>query len=117
MFNGKNIVVAVTVLSKKISFLLLSAIVCGLAGCTSIHQASETCDSLRDQVVDLTEKDRASRGFALVKIYEPTEVSRSSGELKCTGKASWSDGDETGIAYRSYTDSEGEQMIEYEAVE
>jgi hypothetical protein len=52
-----------------------------------------------------------------VKIYEPTEVSRSSEELKCTGKASWSDGDETGIAYRSYTDSEGEQMIEYEAVE
>lgn len=68
-------------------------------------------------MVELTEKDRASRGYALVKIYEPTEVSRSPEELKCTGRASWSDGDETGIAYRSYTDSEGEQMIEYEAVE
>ena len=108
---------AVTMLSKKTFFLLSSVTVCCLAGCNSIQQTSETCDSLRDQVVELTEKDRASRGFALVKIYAPTEVSRSSEELKCTGKASWSDGDETGIAYRSYTDSEGEQMIEYEAVE
>lgn|GEM_PF-1786292 len=104
-------------LSKKTFFLLSSAIACCLASCSSIQQASETCDSLRDHVVELTEKDRASRGFALVKIYEPTEVSRSSEELKCTGRASWSDGDETGIAYRSYTDSEGEQMIEYEAIE
>jgi hypothetical protein len=106
-----------TVLFKRTFILVSSAIVCCLAGCASISQTSETCDSLRDQVVELTEKDRASRGYALVKIYEPTEVSRSPEELKCTGRASWSDGDETGIAYRSYTDSEGEQMIEYEAVE
>lgn len=104
-------------LDRSKFFLLSGAIAYGLVGCNSIQQVSESCDSLRDQVVELTEKDRASRGFALVKIYEPTEVSKSSSELKCSGKASWSDGDETGITYRSYTDREGERMLEYEVVE
>jgi hypothetical protein len=104
-------------ISQKATLLLSGAAVCWLASCKSIQQVSHTCDSLRDQVVEMTEKDRASRGFALVKIYEPTQVSKTDGELKCTGKASWSDGDETGIAYRSYTDREGEQMLEYEVVE
>jgi hypothetical protein len=104
-------------ISQKIALLVGGAMVCCLASCKSIQKVSQTCDSLRDEVVKLTEKDRASRGFALVKIYEPTEVSRTSEELKCTGKASWSDGDETGIDYRSYIDREGERMLEYKVAE
>ena len=80
-------------------------------------QVVSDCDNTRDEIIDLTEQDRASRGYAVVKIYDPVEVSRTDAELKCQGRAKWSDGDETSIVYRSYLDSEGERLVEYEVPE
>jgi hypothetical protein len=88
-----------------------------MTGCNSIpsklDQVTSDCSSIRQEIIDLTEKDRASRGFALVAIYDPTQVSKTDGELKCTGKASWSDQDNTPINYRQYIDQEGTIMVEY----
>ncbi len=87
------------------------------AGCTLINradQAASDCENIRGEIISLSEEDRDLTGFALVKIYEPAELSRSADELKCSGLALWSDGDKTGIAYRSYIDSESERIIEYE---
>jgi hypothetical protein len=44
-------------------------------------------------------------------------VSKSDTELVCSGRANWSDGDETGLTYRAYIDSEGDAFIEYEVTE
>jgi len=96
----------------------LTAIALAANGCAGVaekaDQAVSDCENTRAEIVELSEKDRASNGFALLKIYEPTEVSRTDKELKCTGRASWSDGDQTKINYRSYLDSEGERFVEYE---
>ncbi len=86
-----------------------------LSSCNST--AMKTCESIRDDIVELSEKDRASRGYAIVKIYEPVEVSRSNEKLSCEGRASWSDQDETKLKYSTYKDSEGEWMLEYEPVQ
>jgi len=72
------------------------------------------CSNLREEIVGLTEQDRVSRGFSLIKIYDPKEVSRSTNDVKCRGRASWSDGDETQIDYKAFLDSEGELMVQYE---
>lgn len=75
------------------------------------------CANLRDDIVDLTEQDRASRGFSLIKIYDPKEVSRSANDVTCRGRASWSDGDETPIDYKAFLDSEGDLMVQYEVAQ
>ncbi len=62
----------------------------------------------------MTEDDRTSRGYSLVAIYEPTEVSKSENELNCRGKASWSDNSETPITYKQFIDQEGTLMLQYE---
>ena len=95
--------------------VIAAATAIATAGCSALDQASSTCENIRQDIIDLTEEDRASRGYALVAIYEPTEVSKTNKELKCRGKASWSDGDSTGITYKQYIDQEGDIMIEYQA--
>ena len=97
--------------------VLVGSLACVLTGCEFTQTITKDCDSLREDIVALSEQDRAARGYAIIKIYEPTEVSKSDSEVKCTGRASWSDGDETGIAYRAYIDSEGDPFIEYEVTE
>jgi len=93
-----------------IGIVVLAAI--GLA-CGQGSSRLGDCDALRPSIVELSERDRTSRGFSLIKIYEPTEVSRTETELSCKGEASWSDGDKTAITYKSTVDSEGDVMIEY----
>jgi hypothetical protein len=75
---------------------------------------SVDCENLRGEIVNLSEQDRTSRGYSLIKIYDPKEVSRSSKDVKCSGRASWSDGDNTVINYTAYVDSEGETMVQYD---
>jgi len=97
--------------------VIATATAIATAGCESlsskVDQASSTCENIRQEIIDLTEKDRASRGYALVAIYEPTEVSKTDNELNCRGKASWSDQDKTGITYKQYIDQDGNLMLEY----
>ena len=95
--------------------VIATATAIATAGCTALDHSASTCENIRQDIIDITEKDRASRGYALVAIYEPTEVSKTDKELKCRGKASWSDGDSTGITYKQYIDQEGDIMIEYQA--
>jgi hypothetical protein len=89
-----------------------------IAGCGPLtnraDHALSNCDNIRPDIIELSERDRASRGFALVAIYEPTEISKSETELNCRGKASWSDSDETAIIYKQYIDQEGTIMLQYE---
>jgi len=104
--------------SRLIAICSYFYIIAGLsAGCALIHkadQAASDCDNTRDEIIKLSEQNKETTGFALVKIYEPAELSRNADELKCSGLALWSDGDKTRIAYRSYIDEEGERFIEYE---
>jgi len=79
-----------------------------------LFDPSVDCENLRGEIVNLTELDRESKGFSLIKIYDPKEVSRSSKDVKCTGRGSWSDGDSTAIGYTAYLDSEGDMMVQYE---
>ena len=104
---------------QQTGFALTSLLVFALAGCEFELGSgiTQNCDSLREDIVELSERDRAARGYAIIKIYEPTEVSKSDTELVCTGQANWSDGDETGLTYRAYIDSEGDAFIEYEVTE
>ncbi len=98
---------------------LVGVLACALAGCEFELGSTipQDCDSLREDIVELSERDRAARGYAIIKIYEPTEVSRNDTEVVCTGRANWSDGDETGLTYRIYIDGEGDAFIEYEVTE
>ena len=89
-----------------------------IAGCDSLpNKADQTlsnCKNIRPDIIKLSEKDRASSGYALVAIYEPTEISKSATELNCRGKASWSDNEETAITYKQYIDQEGSVMLQYD---
>ena len=97
-----------------ISLLSLSLLTSGCSLIESVtSQTLSDCDDLREQIVELSEKDRAKDGYSIVKIYEPQETSRSDQEIACRGMAHWSDLDKTPITYRNYVDSEGEVMIEF----
>ena len=92
-----------------------TALISGLAGCAQLNQSITDCDNLREEIIELSNEDRQSRGFALVKIRKPKTLSKSDNLISCSGSALWTDGDKTSIAYKSYIDENGDRMIEYEA--
>lgn len=100
--------------SPAITIFIASAALLTTAGCDSITQSFSNCADLREDIIELSEKDRTANGYALIAIYDPTEASRSEKELVCTGKAAWSDNDETGLTYKQYIDQEGNTMIQYQ---
>ena len=91
-----------------------SALVLGMTGCAQPDQSIADCNNLREEIIELSEEDRQSRGFALVKIRRPKTLSKSDYLISCGGSALWSDGDKTCITYKSYIDEDGDRMIEYE---
>ena len=91
-----------------------TALITGLAGCAQLDQSITSCDNLREEIVELSEEDRQSRGFALIKIRKPKTLFKSDNLISCNGSALWSDGDKTSITYKSYIDEDGDRMIEYE---
>ena len=103
------------------TLIAAAAVAVTAVGCESLSnkadQALSDCENIRPDIIELSEKDRASKGYALVAIYEPTEVSKSDKELACRGKASWSDNDETPISYKQYIDQEGSLMLQFEIPE
>ena len=103
------------------TFMVAAAVSAIATGCETLSnkadQALASCESIRPDIIELSEKDRVAKGYALVAIYEPTEVSKSDTELVCRGKASWSDNDETLITYKQYIDQEGALMLQFEIPE
>ena len=85
-----------------------------LDAASSIKESITDCDNLREEIVEMSEEDRQSRGYALVKIREPKTLSKSDNKISCSGSAIWTDGDKTSITYESYIDEDGDRMIEYE---
>ena len=72
-----------------------------------------SCKDLRRNIVDLSIDQQDSVGFALVKIYEPTELSRTKSRVVCKGLGSFTNGYEIPIKYEVYRDREGEWMLTY----
>ena len=72
-----------------------------------------SCKDLRSEIVDLTIDQQDSVGYALMKIYEPTETSRTESRVVCRGLGSFTDGDELPIKYEVYKDREGEWILNY----
>ena len=70
--------------------------------------ALPSCSQIRSDVIRAFKKGEVQ----LVKVYGPTEVSRSATEVQCTARAVWSDANPDGIWYRLYVDEEGEQLVE-----
>jgi len=89
-------------------------IIVAFSGCSQLDQSDTDCDNLREEIVEISEEDWRSRGYALVKIREPKTLSRSDNKISCSGSAIWTDGDKTSITYESYIDEDGDRMIEYE---
>ena len=103
--------------SRKKFSALLTATTLLCAGCGTTFDQVEfkisDCENIRDEIVELSESDKDINGFAIVKIYEPRQISKNDTELICSGRAAWSDLDETPLTYKYYLDSEGEIMMEY----
>ena len=68
-----------------------------------------SCKDLREEIVDLTR----GQDWELIKIYEPTLVSRSSTRVQCKGIGAFTTGEEIRIKFSAYKDREGEWMVEY----
>jgi len=104
------------ILEMKKSFFAISvaSLIVGVSACSQLDQSVTDCDNLREEIVELSEEDRQSRGYALVKIREPKTLSRTDNRISCIGSAIWTDGDKTSITYESYIDEDGDRMIEYE---
>ena len=100
---------------KRSSFSISAALlIAAVSGCSQLDQSITDCDNLSEEIVEMSEEDRQSRGYALVKIREPKTLSQSDNKISCSGSAIWTDGDKTSITYESYIDEDGDRMIEYE---
>jgi hypothetical protein len=78
--------------------------------------SKKSCKDLRSEIVDLSKDQKDSLGYALIKIYDPTEISRTESRVVCKGLGSFTDGEELPIKYQVYKDREGEWIFEYNAV-
>tara|TARA_B100001758_G_C18097536_1_gene446656 strand:- start:25 stop:336 length:312 start_codon:yes stop_codon:yes gene_type:complete len=101
-------------MNKVVIAIPATALIFGIVSCAELDQRITDCDNLREEIVELSEEDRQSRGFALVKIREPKTLYKSDKKVSCSGSAIWTDGDKTSITYESYIDEDGDRMIEYE---
>lgn len=75
-----------------------------------------SCKDLRKEIIDLTVDQRDMNGFELIKIYEPTLVSRTKKRVVCKGIASWNDATESNIQYEVYKDRDGDWMLQFNEI-
>ena len=73
-----------------------------------------SCEDLRKDIVELTKDQQDSDGYTLIKIYDPTEISRTETKVVCKGLGSFTNGDQLYIKYQVFKDREGEWMLFYE---
>ena len=98
---------------KKIVTVGLISATALLSGCGGGYE-NISCKDLREEIIDLSEEQQAFNGFSIIKIYEPTLVSRTEQRVVCNGIAARTDAEETNIQYEAYTDRDGDWMIQYE---
>ena len=98
---------------KKIFSVAVISATALLSGCGGGYE-NISCKDLREEIIDLSEEQQAFNGFSIIKIYEPTLVSRTEQRVVCNGIAAWTDAEETNIQYEAYTDRDGDWMIQYE---
>ena len=98
---------------KKIVTVGLISATALLSGCGGGYE-NISCKDLREEIIDLSEEQQAFNGFSIIKIYEPTLVSRTENKVVCEGIARWNDASESNIKYQAYTDRDGDWMIEFE---
>ena len=76
--------------------------------------SKKSCKDLRSEIVDLSRDQQDSDGYTLIKIYDPTEISRTETRVVCKGIGSFTNGDILSIKYQVFKDREGEWMLFYE---
>ena len=103
---------------KPLTFISAASILAASIVCGQKAQAfwgedysKISCKDLREEIVQLT----IGRDWELVKIYQPTLVSRSGTRVQCKGVGAFTTGEEVPIKFSTYKDREGEWMIEYSA--
>ena len=72
-----------------------------------------TCESIRAQVVLLSERNAATNINTIVKIYDPKTVKSEPSEIRCSGRAMLSNAEESTVHYRAFQDADGEWLIEF----
>ena len=76
--------------------------------------SKKSCKDLRSEIVDLSRDQQDSDGYTLIKIYDPTEISRTETRVVCRGLGSFTNGKELPLKYQVFKDREGEWMFFYE---
>jgi len=76
-----------------------------------------SCKNLGKEVIDLTVEQQDINGYKLIKIYEPTLVSRTKKRVVCKGIAYWNDATESEIKYEVFIDREGEWMLRFNEIQ
>lgn len=109
-------------LNRAALALVLSA---GLAACGDNKPAEDeaaeiakaeparTCESIRERIVLLSERNAGTSNNTIVKIYDPKTVKSEPSKVSCSGRAMLSNAQEATVYYRSYKDADGEWLIEY----
>ena len=54
--------------------------------------------------------------YKLIKIYEPTLVSRTKKRVLCKGVAKWTDATESNIQYEVFKDRDGDWMLQFNEI-
>ena len=76
--------------------------------------SKKSCKDLRSEIVDLSKDQQDSDGYTLIKIYDPSEISRTETRVVCRGIGSFTNGKELPLKYQVFKDREGEWMFFYE---
>lgn len=112
-------------ITKLKPVLLAVALAGGLTGCGDNKPAEDdaaevaqaepvrTCESIRAQVVLLSERNAATNINTIVKIYDPKTVKSEPSEIRCSGRAMLSNAEESTVHYRAFQDADGEWLIEF----
>ena len=97
---------------KKIFSVAVISATAILSGCGGGYE-DINCKDLRKEIIDMTVEQQNLNGYAIIKIYEPTLVSRTEEKVLCKGIAAWTDATESNIQYEVYKDRDGDWMLQF----